>query len=983
MVSIGKGNQPGSWAQEDAPGYRVRSGDTLSGLAQRFGVSVAQMLKANPQITDPDRIRAGQSLTLPKTEPKASSQVAEKASAPPRPKVPRRPASTPAVTHKKAIAQESLMAHQLSGKLVVKPKDERSWIDKKAWKALAGRSKSVNSSVDLGGFGTAKLKLDEAVRVLKPKAQTADQAAFSTAAKKNGRETMWLDSGGTISIDAKLGEATNLNAKGDLSFRMSRPYTYDKSDKGSWDLTKKLVKNTYDLPLGHKDAAKLERGSEFSLQGRYGGGVALGADAVGAERRQDRDLKLNVVRGEGKNVDITVTQETLDTLGKQAKAGVLGYEGSTKTLHREVATFKLDLANPKHQEAYDRIIRGDLEAASELTGQRVSKDLDTITYADGLNVQAGLNSFLSVGLNTKRTDIDARDPRVQKNPDRKAFTESQQADGKAVRWIEVEASAKPKIGQNITSPVSLTANAESGFSASQVLEYKALVPQLDGQTHTVVPPMTAKDARGLPQGSEVTIRGKGELIGFAGTRVGQQVGGGGVATFGVSVGTRFDAGAHTKVGVRVRKLAGDKVQVHLSSGQGSSSSAQFEARVGADLESFRAFDMQQGNGVTRQLDKQLEKRAKIEFKTGTKSTESLDEGTTYELDLSKPAARQAYERLMRLDGKAATQLSDIRGSGVQLTSGRVTQEDKVQDRTELNAFGTRLFLEDALRSDKTVIETNKDGVRTTETSRFDAETEGLLGRDQKMTWEAVRVRTEGAPEGKAFYRLQYEDKDPFTSKQEMKDATRFATEMGMAPDTATKIKKADRGFFEGLLGDINRHGKTKASLEVFFTPEGIANMRGHSPEASMETYGAVVKDRTGKQPAWADPQKAKDAREMLDKYSRMKNDPASILVDEEVLKELGDKYFYLTGTDLVEDHVDYRHAQAFSKMVGRMDNEDPTQWSRAFADMGKDVRFELYDTVAAMNRLAGKDEVLVHNFSVQGDAVDLQMKDEGLVKRPR
>ena len=47
--------------------YTVRPGDTISKIAMRNGVSVAQLLQANPQIKDPNKIKAVSytHLTLP------------------------------------------------------------------------------------------------------------------------------------------------------------------------------------------------------------------------------------------------------------------------------------------------------------------------------------------------------------------------------------------------------------------------------------------------------------------------------------------------------------------------------------------------------------------------------------------------------------------------------------------------------------------------------------------------------------------------------------------------------------------------------------------------------------------------------------------------------------------------------------------------------------------------------------------------------
>jgi hypothetical protein len=45
--------------------YVVQAGDTLSGIARRFDVSLSALLRANPQIDDPDRIFPGQVIIIP------------------------------------------------------------------------------------------------------------------------------------------------------------------------------------------------------------------------------------------------------------------------------------------------------------------------------------------------------------------------------------------------------------------------------------------------------------------------------------------------------------------------------------------------------------------------------------------------------------------------------------------------------------------------------------------------------------------------------------------------------------------------------------------------------------------------------------------------------------------------------------------------------------------------------------------------------
>jgi len=45
--------------------YRIRTGDTLSGIAHRYGTSVSSLMKANPSISNPNLIYAGRTLNVP------------------------------------------------------------------------------------------------------------------------------------------------------------------------------------------------------------------------------------------------------------------------------------------------------------------------------------------------------------------------------------------------------------------------------------------------------------------------------------------------------------------------------------------------------------------------------------------------------------------------------------------------------------------------------------------------------------------------------------------------------------------------------------------------------------------------------------------------------------------------------------------------------------------------------------------------------
>jgi putative chitinase len=48
--------------------YTVREGDTLSGIAEEFGISLDALIEANKdRLKDPDRLQVGQELRIPVT----------------------------------------------------------------------------------------------------------------------------------------------------------------------------------------------------------------------------------------------------------------------------------------------------------------------------------------------------------------------------------------------------------------------------------------------------------------------------------------------------------------------------------------------------------------------------------------------------------------------------------------------------------------------------------------------------------------------------------------------------------------------------------------------------------------------------------------------------------------------------------------------------------------------------------------------------
>lgn len=69
LVSPSPGVTPGSTVEPSASPqfqtYTIKPGDSLTTIARQFGLTVEQLLAANPQITDPNTIRAGDVISIP------------------------------------------------------------------------------------------------------------------------------------------------------------------------------------------------------------------------------------------------------------------------------------------------------------------------------------------------------------------------------------------------------------------------------------------------------------------------------------------------------------------------------------------------------------------------------------------------------------------------------------------------------------------------------------------------------------------------------------------------------------------------------------------------------------------------------------------------------------------------------------------------------------------------------------------------------
>ncbi|HEX9617588.1 MAG TPA: LysM peptidoglycan-binding domain-containing protein [Anaerolineales bacterium] len=134
-------NLPDTDAESSETEYRVQPGDTLGAIAVRFNLSVSELMEAN-DLTDPDRLEVGQTLTIPASEVAQATHTAlpEEEVEPVEPAAtPRQSTATPpAVTGEPKVVIDSVVgAGDLDSERVLLKRTGAGELSLAGWQLLA------------------------------------------------------------------------------------------------------------------------------------------------------------------------------------------------------------------------------------------------------------------------------------------------------------------------------------------------------------------------------------------------------------------------------------------------------------------------------------------------------------------------------------------------------------------------------------------------------------------------------------------------------------------------------------------------------------------------------------------------------------------------------------------------------------------------------------------------------------------------------
>lgn len=823
--------------------------------------------------------------------------------------------------------------------------------------------------------------------------------ATSDALAAEGKSIAWGRVEGEVklasSFEVRSGDATiGFPGGARLGYTLVKPYAYESDGRARPLETAKdvLRSQAWGLPTNAKNARNLPPGAEFQLKGEYSAGATAAAGGAGVSTKTGGFATIDVRRGEGETVEVSVTRETQDetgaSLGRPIAGALSGSLGRTTVEgEKTVERFTLDLSNPRAQATYDALMRADTSAAKAVAasgaasgvavGARTDEEWDGRKLAGGLALK--LASGFGAGLDVYGEKVSERDPRIAQSPMRQRMIAGAKAAGRDVEFHGTGGALEASFAAEGTYGV-----VGAGFSTKGIIEYHAVAPGAKLGPREL--PLDAAKAAKLAPGTEVTLHGAGTVAAKTSVGYGASTTAGPV-TVGASVGVSGELHASKDIGLNIVKLEGDKVRVVIADRETRGASTALTAEAGIrsiDRDSIPGGSALEGiagdklageakKAVSKELTKLVQARATM----GAGAERSEREVASYDLDLSTEAGRKAYDKLLRLDAREAERLAAAPGSGVVKNGALDETVDSRKTNAEVSILGEKLHASKSERRDRVAVLVNSAGATRISESEYTRTTKGLL-RKGDIEWEALHVTSDRTGAADRFLHLKMNAlEDKWTSHGEWQRSERFATMMG-ASVVEREVKNANPSWW-GRNVSPNAHGKTTASADVYFTDAAMKKIAAASDEQALSAFAAATRKLEGEGaalPGWAaeSPAARAEARELLEEYDPFDRDREA--------QDLQGAYWRLTRRNIAEDHASWEEAKDFKDFVARSRTGGEQDRLKAFADLGAARRFDFHATLGAMNELAGDEVVLLNRFEVRGSDAKLVTSSEGGLAHP-
>lgn len=716
---------------------------------------------------------------------------------------------------------------------------------------------------------------------------------------------------------------------------------------------------------------------------KLGLGVVLGAQAVSALATGTADAA-PAVSSEAANraAALEAQKSTLSpsALAEQRRALYRAYvSGADEAPAAEVKAKATTAGSPVYRA---------LEAALEV-GKGALSDVEIPAFVYG-------TERLGLGVRVSEKVLAADDPLITGNTARREHLADAAAHGKPVTYVLAGGGLYPRAGFGGSVPVGGTGYVTAGFAAHGGLHYSVLAPYAGGaetalqlaKNFSTALPLDAAAAHTFAReqpGAEVTLSGRGAIVGYVGAGVGQRLLDlGTVASVHATAGVDVAVSKQAQLKLKIAALDADHVRVTLSEVHGGGTSVAAGASVGLldgaasgskALESWVLRDVDHASGG--QLRDELELLNAVDFRAAHTSGTRDTEVASYVIDLRVPAARTAFDGFRRLDTQKADQLV-ARGPGSGVTRATLS-ESAALDQSSVTLDLGPLELLSSIASSTERHGTVKAGDRTLTYDRADlaASWSSVLTQwatgNESLVRELISVRDSAAPAPESHFHLAYTvSQDGITSADDVRSFVRLGSALGVIPASQREALLHDEGF-------LGQFEETDRRVDVYIADAGLARMAKASPREIMAAYSAAYEEleRPGdisyaiggnsgvwKRSPWLETSHPSHGHVM----SLLESDLANRSTKSNYGAE--STYRAITGRDLHRDAAAYRDGRRLTQVLTKLAQApDAAARAKVFAREAR-VDLDFGRELVAMARLAGPDAVRVRELSLVDTRAD-------------
>ena len=251
---------------------------------------------------------------------------------------------------------------------------------------------------------------------------------------------------------------------------------------------------------------------------------------------------------------------------------------------------------------------------------------------------------------------------------------------------------------------------------------------------------------------------------------------------------------------------------------------------------------------------------------------------------------------------------------------------------------------------------------------------------KKITWQGVSLEdpTTSAP-SEAYFRLGFSAIDKMTHQEEVDSIFRFAKALKL--DTSKGDTQLEASSFAQRLWETS--DDTQVDIDLYFTPDGIEKIdtatRSQAVVAAVMALGDLGPEYAGI--PFGDRELGEYAiQTCLDYIKARDNRSIWRYFSSHKCFDLAEEYKATTNRDIVTDVEALSQALEMAECIKGLEvTGDSENLSAFFSALGQSKGFDYQFAIATLANLAGEDDTLIHQFSVQGEEVSYEASDEGVL----